>query len=113
MKAGTLYLYTHHTVPSTLIILEKNECSSIVTIIEKGEKIVVVDYDTSLCHNRLGHISEKGIKLLHSKKVLQGLKCVNMEFYESCVYGKQKRTIFVKSGKKKKNKKLKLVHTNV
>ena len=42
------------------------------------------------------------MKVLHSKKVLLGLKCVNMDFYESCVYGKQKRVIFVKTGKEKK-----------
>lgn len=53
------------------------------------------------------------MKVLHSKKVLQGLKCVNMDFCESCVYGKQKRVSFVKSGKEKKNEKLELVHTDV
>ena len=58
-------------------------------------------------------MSEKGIKLLHSKKFLRGLKCVNMDFYESCVYGKQKRVSFVKSGKEKKDEKLELVYTNV
>jgi len=63
--------------------------------------------------NILGHMSKKGMKLLHSKKVLPGLKCVNMDFYESCVYGKQKRVSFVKSGKEMKNEKLELVHTNV
>ena len=31
-------------------------------------------------------MSEKGMKVLHSKKVLAGLKCVNMDFYESCVW---------------------------
>ena len=52
-----------------------------------------------LWHNRLGHISEKGMKLLHSKKVLPDLKCVNMDFCESFLYEKQKRVIFVKTGK--------------
>ena len=37
---------------------------------------------------KIRHMSEKGMKLLHSKKVLLGLKCVNMDFYESCVYEK-------------------------
>ena len=58
-------------------------------------------------------MSEKGMKVLHSKKVLPGLKCVNMDFYESCLYEKQKRVNFVKSGKEKKNKKLELVHIDV
>ena len=42
-------------------------------------------------------------KVLHSKKVSPGLKCVSMDFYESCVYGKQKGVSFVKSGKENKN----------
>ena len=61
------------------------------------------------------------MKVLHSKKVLPGLKCVNMDLYEICMYGKQKRVSFVKTGKEKKKEtgkenkkeKLELVHTDV
>ena len=53
------------------------------------------------------------MKVLHSKNVLPGLKCVNIDFCESCVYGKQKRVSFVKTRKEKKNKKLKFVHIDV
>ena len=66
-----------------------------------------------LWHNRLGYMSEKGMKVLHSKKVLPGLKCVNMDFYECCVYGKQKRVSFVKTRKENKSEKLELLHTDV
>ena len=110
---GTLYLCTGHIVSSTLIVSEENECSRTIATVEQGEQIVVVDSDTMLWHNRLGHMSEKGMKVLHSKKVLPGLKCVNMDFCESCVYGKQKRVSFVKIGKENKKEKLELVHTNV
>ena len=48
VKVGTLYLCTCHTIPSTLIVSEKNECSRIVVVVEQGEQIVVVDSDTSL-----------------------------------------------------------------
>ena len=88
MKVGTLYLCIGHIVPSTLIVLEENESSRIIVVVEQGEQIAAVDSDTTLWHNRLGHMSEKGMKVLHSKKVLPGLKCVNMDFYESFVYGK-------------------------
>ena len=57
-------------------------------------------------------MSEKGMKVLHSKKFLPGLKCVNMDFYKNCVYGKQKRVSFVKTGKENKREKLDLVHTD-
>ena len=113
MKVGTLYLCTCHIVPSTLIILEKNECLGTIIGFEQGEQTNVIDFDLALWHNRLGHMSEKGMNVLHSKKVLPGLKCVNMDFYESCVYGKQKRVSFVKTGKENKKEKLELVHTDV
>ena len=58
-------------------------------------------------------MSENSIKVIHSNKVLLGLKCVNMDFYESCVFGKQKRVSFVKSGKEKKSERLELVHRDV
>ena len=72
-----------------------------------------MDSDTALWHNRLGHMSEKGMKELHSKKVLPGLKCVNMDFDEICVHGKQKRVSFVKTRKENNREKLELVHINV
>ncbi|WP_425268113.1 hypothetical protein, partial [Enterobacter hormaechei] len=53
------------------------------------------------------------MKVLHSKKFLPSLKCVNMAFCESCVNEKQKRVSFVKSGNEKKNEKLELVHIDV
>ena len=67
--------------------------------IEQGEKIATINSNIPLWHNILGKMSEK---LLHSKKFLLGLKCVNMDLCESCVYGKQKRVSFVKNGKEKK-----------
>ena len=39
-----------------------------------------------LWDNRLGHMSEKGIKLLHSKQFIPSLECVNMDFCESCAW---------------------------
>ena len=58
-------------------------------------------------------MSEKGMKVLHSKQVSPGLKCVNMDFCKSCVYGKQKRASFVKTRKENKMDKLELVHIDV
>ena len=113
VKVGTLYLCTGHVIPSTLIVSKKNECLEKIAAVEQGDQIVAVDSDTALWHNRLGHMSEEDMKVLHSKKFLLGLKCVNINFCESRVYGKQKRVSFVKNGKEKKDEKLELVHTNV
>ena len=95
VKVGTLYLCTSHIVPSTLIVSEKNECSRTIVVVEQEGQITIVNSDTSLWHKKLGHMSQNGMKLLHSNKFLPGLKCVNMDFCESCVYGKQKRVSFV------------------
>ena len=65
MKLGTLYLCIGHIVSSTLIVSEKNECSGTIVAVEQGEQIAAVNSDTTLWHNRLGHMSEKGMKVLH------------------------------------------------
>ena len=54
MKLGTLYICIGHTIPSSLIVSEKNDCSGIVVAVEQGEQTVVVDFETTLWHNKLG-----------------------------------------------------------
>ena len=88
MKVGTLYLGIGHIVPSTLIVSEENEYSRKIATVEHGEQIAIIDSNTVLWHNRLRHMSEKNIKVLHSKQVLPGLKCVNIDLYKNCMYGK-------------------------
>jgi hypothetical protein len=45
--------------------------------------------------------------------LLPYLKQIDLDFYEHCVYGKQKRVRFIRVGKEKKSEKLELVHTYV
>ena len=47
--------------------------------------------DTSLWHRRLGHMSEKWMKMLLSKGKLPELKSVDFDMCESCILGKQKK----------------------
>ncbi|KAL8092162.1 hypothetical protein AgCh_034456 [Apium graveolens] len=68
---------------------------------------------STLWHIRLGHMSEKGMKLLTSKGKIPELKNMEVGFCEPCVLGKQKRVTFAKSGRTPKAKKLELVHTDV
>ena len=51
--------------------------------------------------------------ILHSRKSLPGLKQVDLDFCEICVYGKQKILSFLKVGKLMKSEKLELVHIDV
>ena len=69
--------------------------------------------DTSLWHCRLGHMSEKGMKLLLSKGKLSELKSIDFDMCESCILGKQKNVRFLKTSRTPKAEKLKLVHTNL
>ena len=85
--------------------------------------IIIADNSVTsdLWHYRLGHISEKGMKMLHFDGKLQGLKELDHNLCEGCIFGKQKRgifgkqkmVIFSKVGREPKTKKLELVHTDV
>ncbi|KAK3022595.1 hypothetical protein RJ639_046200 [Escallonia herrerae] len=68
---------------------------------------------TTLWHHMLGHLSESGMKILHLKNALLGMKNIQLDFCEGCVYGKQKRVSFRRDGKEKKIERLELVHTDV
>jgi hypothetical protein len=43
-----------------------------------------------LWHQRLGHIGEKGLQLLHDKSMVEGKSNCSLDFYfcVHCVYGK-------------------------
>ena len=75
--------------------------------------VASIEIGVVLWHHRLGHMSEKGMQILHSRKLLPYLKHVSLEFCENCVYAKQKRVSFLRVGKQKKSEKLELVHTDV
>ena len=49
---------------------------------------------THLWHMRLGHMSEKGLKVLSSKGLLGDQGIEKLEFCEHCIFGKQKHVSF-------------------
>ena len=69
--------------------------------------------DTSLWHRRLGHMSEKGIKMLLSKGKLVELKSIDFDMCESCILGQRKKVSFLKACRTPKAEKLELVHTDL
>ena len=98
-------------------------------VMEKGEKVgtlylCIVNVvssislastrvDTKLWHHRLGHMSGKGMQILHKRNFLPDLKKVDLDLCEHCVYGKHKRVRFLRVRKEKKSERLYLVHTYV
>jgi hypothetical protein len=63
-------------------------------------------------HQKLGHMSEKGLKILSDKKLLPGLTKVTLPFCEHCVTSKKHRLKFDKSTTKSKCI-LDLIHSDV
>ena len=88
-------------------------------VIEKGDRVGMlylcphnIDYSISvastktgaaLWHHRLGHMTEKGMQILHSRKLHPDLKQVSLQFCENCVYGKHKRVRFLMVVKQNKS----------
>lgn len=56
-------------------------------------------------------MSKKCMKVLFSHNKLLNLKSIDLDFYEECMYEKQKRASFLKMGVRVKPKKLELIHT--
>ena len=75
--------------------------------------VVEASTETSLWHRRLGHMSEKGMKILPLKGKLLELKSINLDMCESYILGKQKMVSFLKTGRTLKAVKLESVHTDL
>ena len=60
----------------------------LINVFDYSLNPVSIGNNASLWHNRLGHMSEKGMKILHSNGSLPNLKVVDIGFCEDCVYGK-------------------------
>lgn len=64
----------------------------------------------NLWHQRLGHMSEKGMKIMHSNRKLLGLRSIKIDMCDHYILGKQKRANFQTSGRIQS---LELVHSDV
>jgi hypothetical protein len=80
-KVGTLYLCTGNT-------------DSSISLASTG-------VDTTLWNHRLGHMSEKGMQILHKRNLLPDLKQIDLDFCEHCVYGRTKESQISQSRKRK------------
>lgn len=89
-------------------------CNSSVVSESGVENLVVFGEKIMLWHQRLGHIGEKGLQILHGKGMVEGMtnSSLDFDFCENCVYGKQNRVSFPSGGKRVKQI-LELVHSDV
>lgn len=58
------------------------------TILGEANATTSLEYETRLWHARLGHMSEKGMNILHKHNLLSSLRSCKLEFYDYCVFGK-------------------------
>ena len=58
------------------------QVSEVVIVSKKAEE------GFCLWHQRLGHMSEKGLQVLMNHKFLPDFKSLKLEFCKNCVYGK-------------------------
>ncbi|GKF57837.1 gag-pol polyprotein, partial [Tanacetum coccineum] len=63
-------------------------------------------------HQKLGHMSEQGMKILVDRKLISGLTKVSLPFYEYCVINKQHHLKF-KASNSRSVYVLELVHSDV
>jgi hypothetical protein len=90
-RFGTLYKMQGSTI--------SDGCnSSIIPDIgfEEERPPIVSREKVILWHQRLGHIREKGFRLLHGKGMVEGMSkfSLDFDFFEHCVYGKNNRVRF-------------------
>lgn len=50
--------------------------------------VAAKDIDSDIWHCKMGHMSEKEMKILHSRGKFPGLKALDLKFCEDYVYGK-------------------------
>jgi hypothetical protein len=64
--------------------------------VEEERNPIVYGEKVMMWHQRLGHIREKGLRLLHGKGMVEGMSNSSLDFYfcEHCVYGKKNRVRF-------------------
>jgi hypothetical protein len=109
VRFGTLYKLQGSTISDGFN-------SSIVPDIgvEEETNPTVSTEKVMLWHQRLGHIREKVLQLLHDKGMVEGMSnfSLDFDFSEHCVYGKQNRVRFPSSAMREEGI-LQVVHSDV
>eukprot|EP00253_Pinus_taeda_P034723 PITA_34723 len=106
VRIGTLYKMQGSTIV--------DGCNSSVVPESGAKNLVVSRENTMLWNQRLGHIGEKGLQILHGNVIVEGMtnSSLDLDFYENYVYGKQNQVSFSSGGKRAKQI-LELVHSDV
>ena len=96
VQIGTLY-----KLQGSIVV---DGCNNFVVPKSGVENLVVSGEKAMLWHQRLGHIGEKALRILHGRGMVEGMSnsSLHFDFYENCVYGKQNRVSVTSTGKRAK-----------
>ena len=99
----------------SMVVVRGNKTRTLYMTSSSRDMVFVVDSNANLdlWHCRLGHMSEKRIRVLISNSKLPWLKSIGHKLYESYIFRKQKRVSFSKVDKELKEEELELIHTDV
>jgi hypothetical protein len=108
IKRAMMVLKARKTVANMFVLMGEthHRAEASITLASPAEE------KTMMWHQKLGHMSEKGLKVLSDQKLLPGLTKVTLPFYEHCVTSKQHRLKFDTSTTKSKYI-LDLIHSDV
>lgn len=106
---GALVLMKGEKVAAKLYMLKGETLSELEASVASSSSS---EKATTVWHQKLGHMSEQGMKILAEKKLLPGLTKVSLSFCEHCVTSKQHRLKFSTSNSRSKVI-LELVHSDV
>uniref|UniRef100_A0A2N9FLA5 CCHC-type domain-containing protein n=1 Tax=Fagus sylvatica TaxID=28930 RepID=A0A2N9FLA5_FAGSY len=89
VSKGAMVVMTGQKISSNVYKLLGNTILDGVVAVAESE-----DDDTLLWHMRLGHMSECGMRELHKRNLLIGIKSCKLDFCKYCIMGKQCRVRF-------------------
>lgn len=108
VKGALVVLKARKTVANMFVLMGETHHEAEASIASASP----AEEKTMMWHQKLGHMSEKGLKVLSDQKLLPGLTKVTLPFCEHCVTSKQHRLKFGTSTTKSKCI-LDLIHSDV
>jgi len=108
IKGALVVLKARKTVANMFVLMRETHHGAEASIASANP----AEEKTMMWHKKLGHMSEKGLKVLSDQKLLHGLTKVTLPFCEHCVTSKQHRLKFGTSTTKSKCI-LDLIHSDV
>jgi len=108
IKGALMVLKARKTVANMFVLMGETYHEAEASIVSASP----AEENTMMWHQKLGHMSEKGLKILSGQKLLPGLIKVTLPFCEHCVTSKQHRLKFSTSTTNSKCI-LDLIHSDV